>query len=192
MNTHDARKLSIASCVSELLFQIEGKACQRPGLEDTPRRVAQAYEEWFAGYAQDPMSVFKTFEDGAENCNELVILERVPVASFCEHHMAPWIGHATVGYIPNGRIVGLSKIPRLVDIFAKRLQVQERFTNQIVDAMMQGLEPKGAGVIVRAEHMCMSTRGVHKPGIITTTSALRGAFMKSAEVRAEFLALRNK
>lgn len=192
MNADEKKTLSIASCVSELLYQIEGKECQRAGLEDTPKRVAQAYQEWFGGYGQDPLAVFKTFEDGAAGYDELIILEKIPLHSHCEHHMAPWVGQATVAYIPDGKIVGLSKIPRLVDIFARRLQVQERLTNQVADAMVEGLKPKGVGVIVRAEHFCMSTRGVHRPGIITTTSALRGLFLDSPAVRGEFLALRNK
>lgn len=163
----------------------------REGLLDTPKRVRKAWSEWFSGYKQSPAEVMRTFEDGAENCNEMVVLEAIPVQSHCEHHLAPFIGTAVVGYIPDGRIIGLSKIPRLVDVFAKRLQVQERLTNQVADAMMKHLRPKGAGVIIRAEHFCMATRGVHKPGVWTTTSALRGCFMEP-EVRAEFLALGRK
>ncbi len=174
--------------VKAMLRQI-GEDPDREGLLDTPRRVTRAWGEWFSGYGKNPADIMRTFEDGAENCNEMVVLEAIPVQSHCEHHIAPFVGTAIVGYIPAGRIIGLSKIPRLVDVFAKRLQVQERLTNQIADAMMKYLEPKGVGVIIRAEHFCMATRGVHKPGVFTTTSALRGIFMESA-VRAEFLALR--
>lgn len=178
------------SLVVRMLEEI-GEDPQREGLRDTPRRVTEAWKEWFSGYGQNPQDVLRSFEDGAEKCNEMVILDDIPVASHCEHHLAPFIGRAVIGYIPDGRIVGLSKIPRLVNIFAKRLQVQERLTNQIADAMMGHLKPKGVGVIIRAEHFCMSTRGVHTPGVTTTTSALRGVF-EEARARAEFLALGKK
>lgn len=177
-----------------LIFQMlraVGDDPQREGLLETPRRVTEAWKEWFSGYGQNPADVFKTFEDGAESCNEMVVLQDIPVFSHCEHHCTPWVGKACVGYIPDGHLVGLSKIPRLVDIFARRLQIQERMTNQVADAMVAGLKPKGVGVIVRAEHFCMSSRGIHRPGIFTTTSALRGCFMDGT-ARAEFLALAHK
>jgi GTP cyclohydrolase I len=164
---------------------------ERPGLLETPERAAKAWLEWTAGYAQDPASVLKVFEDGAEGCNEMVVVHDIPVYSHCEHHLAPIFGTATVAYIPNGRIVGLSKLPRLVDIFARRLQVQERMTNQIADAIMEHLNPRGCGVVMRARHMCMESRGIKQGGSHTTTSALRGCF-SLPEVRAEFLTLRSK
>lgn len=173
--------------IRQMLVRI-GEDPQREGLVDTPRRVTEAWREWFSGYTQDPASIFRTFKDGAEDCDEMIILDNIPVQSHCEHHLAPFIGTAVIGYIPKGKIVGLSKIPRLVNIFAKRLQVQERLTNQIADSMMEHLKPRGVGVIIRAEHYCMSTRGVHTPGVFTTTSALRGIF-QDARARAEFLAL---
>lgn len=165
-----------------------GESETREGLQETPRRVLAAWKYWTKGYAQKTSDFFKSFEDGAEKYDEMVALDSIPVESFCEHHLTPFIGHAVVGYIPNKRIIGLSKIVRLVDMFSKRLQVQERLTAQIADAMMEELKPRGVAVLVRAEHLCMSTRGVHRPGVYTTTSALRGIFLDAA-VRAEFLAL---
>lgn len=170
------------------MLEAIGENVKREGLHDTPARVVRAWEEWFSGYSADPAALFKSFADGAENYNEMVLLDQIPVQSHCEHHMAPFVGVAAVGYIPDGRIIGLSKIARLVDVFAKRLQVQERLTNQVADAMMTGLMPKGVAVVIRAEHFCMATRGVHKPGVFTTTSALRGIFLEPS-VRAEFLSL---
>lgn len=176
----------IEAAVQAILREVEPKTHDRPGLRDTPLRVTKAFGEWFAGYSVNVPSLFKTFEDGAEDCDEMIVLDSIPVQSHCEHHMAPFVGVAVVGYIPNGRIIGLSKIPKLVNAYAKRLQVQERLTNQIADAMIQYLEPKGVGVVIRAEHFCMATRGVHTPGVFTTTSALRGVF-RDAGAREEFL-----
>lgn len=186
---HPTKPLTVVKLVRCMLGYI-GEDPDREGLLETPARVEKAWGEWFSGYGQDPQSLFKTFEDGAQGCDEMVVLDNIPVQSHCEHHIAPFVGTAIVGYIPNGRIIGLSKIPRLVNIFAKRLQVQERLTNQIADSLMQYLEPKGVGVVIRAEHMCMSTRGAHVPGVFTTTSALRGVFLEKPEVRAEFLSFR--
>ncbi len=177
---------TIEEAVALMLREIEGGSYMRAGLTDTPMRVAKAYKEWFAGYTINIPALFKTFEDGAEKCDEMIVLDNIPVQSHCEHHMAPFVGTAVVGYIPSGRIIGLSKIPKLVNAFSKRLQVQERLTNQIAEAMQEHLKPKGAGVIIRAEHFCMATRGVHTPGVFTTTSALRGVF-REAGAREEFL-----
>jgi len=172
-----------------LLRVIEGKNAERPGLAETPRRVAEAWAEWTSGYGQSAAAILKCFEDGAENCDEMVILNGIPVYSHCEHHLAPIFGTASVAYIPNGKIVGLSKLSRVVDIFARRLQVQERLTNQVADALWENLEPKGVGVIVRARHMCMESRGVNRSGIETTSSALRGVLRTEPSARAEFLML---
>lgn len=161
----------------------------RPGLLETPDRVAAAWKEWTCGYAMDPAEVFKVFEDGAEGCDEMVVVHDIPVYSHCEHHLAAIFGTATVAYIPNGKIVGLSKLPRLVDIFARRLQVQERLTNQVADAIITHLQPRGCGVVVKARHMCMESRGIKQPGSYTTTSALRGVFKEDPSARAEFLSL---
>lgn len=172
----------------KLMLVAIGEDPEREGLRETPGRVVKAWAEWFSGYKEDPAALLKTFEDGAQDYNEMVLLDSIPVQSHCEHHLAPFVGTAVVAYIPNGRIVGLSKLVRLVDVFAKRLQVQERLTNQIADTLMQELRPKGAAVLIRAEHFCMATRGVHAPGVFTTTSTLRGVFMEP-EARAEFLSL---
>ena len=169
------------------LLQFIGEDPTREGLRETPGRVMRAWKEWSSGYDIDPAGVLKTFKDGATD--EMVIVHNIPVVSKCEHHMADITGLAHVGYIPNGRILGLSKLPRLVEVFARRLQVQERLTGQIADALQEHLHPKGVGVLVRASHACMSGRGVRVHGSLTTTSAMRGAFLDKPEARAEFLAL---
>ena len=130
-----------------------GEDPDRPGLRETPARVAKAWMAWAAGYHQNPADVLKTFEDGAEEYNELIVVRNIPVYSHCEHHLAPFFGKATVGYMPNGKIVGLSKLTRLVECFSRRLQVQERMTIQIANALMETLEPKAVGVVVRCRHL---------------------------------------
>lgn len=162
---------------------------QREGLEDTPARVVKAWRTWFGGYHLDPKDVLKTFEDGAEGVDEMVIEVDIPFYTHCEHHMASFFGLASVAYIPNGKVLGLSKMNRLVDMFARRLQVQERLTNQIADALQAGLDPKGVGVLLRARHMCVESRGVQHRGCSTTTSALRGAIKDEPDARMEFLTL---
>ena len=171
------------------MLQYIGEDSSREGLRETPNRVVKAWSEWFAGYRTDPKSLFKSFEDGAEGVNEMVLLTDIPVFSHCEHHIAPFTGTASVAYIPDGKIVGLSKIARVVDAFSRRLQVQERLTNQIADCIMQELQPLGAAVVIRAKHSCMSTRGVKVHNVDTTTSAMRGVFMEDAAVRNEFMLL---
>lgn len=178
-----------ATDVVTRMLQYIGEDVQRPGLLETPKRVVKAWGEWFKGYQVDPSTLFKTFQDGAEGVNEMVLLTDIPVFSHCEHHIAPFTGIAHVAYIPNGRIVGLSKIARVVDAFSRRLQVQERLTNQIADCIMTELKPLGAAVVIKAKHSCMSTRGVKVHNVDTTTSAMRGAFMDDPAVRAEFLNL---
>lgn len=171
------RHENVKRLVRGLLKQIEGSASRnRTGLEDTPDRVAKAYETWYGGYNVDIAGLFKVFEDGAEGSNELVIVRDIPVYSHCEHHMAPIIGRAVVGYVPNGQIVGLSKLSRVVDAFSRRLQVQERLTNQIADAISDHLNPKAICVYIDAKHMCMESRGVKQVcGSSTITKAFRGA-----------------
>lgn len=169
-------------------LQFVGEDVEREGLQDTPSRVAKAWQFWCKGYGEDPAAILKTFEDGAAGVNEMVMVRDIPFYTHCEHHMAPFFGRATVAYIPKGRIVGLSKINRLVDCFARRLQVQERLTTQIADAIHEHLEPLGVGVIVRARHMCMESRGVCQQGHETITSALRGV-MFEGPARQEFLNL---
>lgn len=171
------------------LLEYIGEDPHRQGLQDTPKRVLKGWQEWAQGYRQDPMKLLKTFTDGAENVNELVVVHNIPVISKCEHHLADIRGIAHVGYIPNGKIVGLSKIPRIVDLFARRLQVQERLTNQIADALQEGLQPTGVGVVIRAEHACMSTRGVKIQNSVTSTSAMRGALFEKGPARQEFFEL---
>ena len=172
------------------LLHIVGEDITRPGLKETPARVVRAWQEdWASGYDQNPASVLKTFEDGAKGVDEMVVVRGLEFYSHCEHHMAPFFGQAHIAYIPNGRIVGLSKLGRLLDIFAKRLQVQERLTNQVAEAIMEHLQPLGVGVVVEAKHFCMCSRGVQKQHSTTVTSALRGFFLSKPEVRAEFMAL---
>lgn len=159
----------------------------RPGVLDTPLRFLKAWEFWTSGYNQDPATVLKTFEDGAQGCDEMIAQRDISFFSLCEHHLAPFFGVVHIGYIPNGRIVGLSKLARLVEVFARRLQVQERLTNQIAEALDNHLQPVGVGVVVEARHLCMESRGVQKSGTSTVTSALRGVFKTKPEARAEFL-----
>ncbi len=171
------------------LLQFIGEDPNREGLLETPKRVAKAYAEWFDGYSTDIPALFKTFTDGAENCDEMVIIDSIPVESFCEHHMARFHGVAHVAYIPNGKIIGLSKIPKLVRAFSHRLQVQERLTNQVADAITEYLNPKGVAVVIQCEHTCMSTRGARVHGTMTTTSSMRGVFLSEGPTRAEFMSL---
>lgn len=178
----------MAENVKELIKFI-GDDPDREGLRDTPIRVLQAWREWASGYGDNAAEILKTFDDGAEGYDEMVVVSNIPIYSKCEHHLADIIGVGHVGYIPDGRIVGLSKIPRLVTMYARRLQVQERMTVQIADAMDKYLKPKGVGVVIRAEHHCMSSRGVKIHNSITTTSALRGVLHDEPAARAEFLAL---
>jgi GTP cyclohydrolase IA len=176
------------AAILELLYAI-GEDPDREGLRDTPARVARAYREMFSGLYTDPDSVLNTMFD--EEHNELVIVKEIPLYSTCEHHLVSFHGVAHVGYIPgeHGRVTGLSKIARLVDLYAKRPQVQERLTSQIADALVNKLDPGGVIVVVEAEHLCMAMRGVRKPGAVTTTSAVRGQFKTDAASRAEALDL---
>lgn len=171
------------------LIQFIGDDPARGGLVDTPARVSRAWEFWGGGYSQDPAAVLKTFDDGAEGVDEMVIVRNLPFYTHCEHHMAPFFGRATIAYLPNKKIVGLSKLARVLDIFARRLQVQERMTCQIADALMEHLQPKGAGVVIEARHLCMESRGIQQQGHSTITSALRGIFKSDSSVRSEFMSL---
>ncbi|MBV8348963.1 MAG: GTP cyclohydrolase I FolE [Mycolicibacterium sp.] len=176
------------AAVRELLYAI-GEDPNRHGLRDTPARVARAYNEMFAGLYTNPDSVLDTTFD--EQHDELILVKEIPMYSTCEHHLVSFHGVAHVGYIPgrNGRVTGLSKIARVVDLYAKRPQVQERLTGQIADALMRKLNPRGVIVVVEAEHLCMAMRGVRKPGAVTTTSAVRGQFKTDKASRAEALDL---
>jgi len=163
----------------------------RDGLHDTPDRVARAFEEYFSGYAQDPTEILqKTFEE-IEGYDEMIVLRGVRFESHCEHHMAPIVGRAWVAYIPQGRVVGISKLARVVDIYAKRLQIQEKMTAQIANTINDVLKPEGVGVIIKATHHCMTTRGAHKPGTDLVTSRMLGVFRDNALTRQELLGLAN-
>lgn len=172
-----------------LILEGIGEDPDREGLQKTPARVARMYEEVFAGMTEDPAKHFVTTFD--EHHQEMIIETNIPFYSMCEHHLVPFFGHAHIAYIPgsDGRICGISKLARLVDAFAKRPQVQERLTSQIADTLVEELHPQGALVVLEAEHLCMSMRGVKKPGTRTITSAVRGSFQKSKATRDEALSL---
>ena len=163
----------------------------REGLVGTPDRVARAYKEFFAGYEQDPEEILRTTFEEVEGYNEMVLVKDIGVESHCEHHMVPIIGRAHIAYIPNNRVVGISKLARVVDIFAKRLQIQEKMTAQIANAIENVLQPKGIAVVIDASHQCMTTRGVNKPESSTVTSAMRGVFKDNPRTRNEFLSFIN-
>ena len=169
------------------LLQYVGDDPTRGGLLETPTRAAKAWQFWCSGYGKDPAEVLKTFEDGAEKHDQMITVVNIPIYSKCEHHLADIIGTATISYIPNGKIVGLSKLNRLADIYSRRLQVQERMTDQIADALYEHLKPKGVGVCIKARHLCMESRGVCQQGHHTVTTALRGVILDEPSARAEFL-----
>lgn len=171
------------------LLQFVGEDPQRGGLLETPKRVTKAWKDWTKGYGQDAASVLKVFEDGGERYDQMVTVKDIPIYSHCEHHLAAIFGTATISYIPNGKIVGLSKLSRVADVFARRLQVQERLTDQIADALWEHLNPKGVGVMIRARHLCMESRGVYQQGHHTITTALRGVIKDDQGPREEFLRL---
>jgi GTP cyclohydrolase I len=166
-----------------------GEDPDRPGLIETPARVVKAWKQWTSGYGQNPADVLKAFKDGAEEYNELIVVRNIPVYSHCEHHLAPFFGKATVGYMPDGKIVGLSKLTRLVECFSKRLQVQERLTIQVANALMENLQPKAVGVVIRCRHLCMESRGIKTAGEETVTSAMLGELQPNLGMRTEFLHL---
>jgi GTP cyclohydrolase IA len=164
-----------------------GEDIGREGLIDTPRRVVSAYEDWFSGYGTDPVGFLaRTFEE-VEGYDEMIVLRDIEFESHCEHHMAPIIGHAHVGYLPNNKVVGISKLARVVEAFARRFQVQEKMTAQIANCISDVLTPKGVGVVIEAKHQCMTTRGVHKTNVSMVTSQMLGTFRTDARTRAEFL-----
>ncbi|SFA97708.1 GTP cyclohydrolase I [Collimonas sp. OK607] len=171
------------------LLRWAGDDPDREGLLDTPARVARAYEEFFAGYSKDPVEILSTTFSEVEGYDEMVVLTDIRFESHCEHHMAPIIGKAHVAYLPDRRVVGISKLARLVDIFAKRLQIQEKMTVQIADTLQQVLLPKGVAVVIEASHGCMTTRGIHKPGTSLVTSRMLGAFRDDPSTRREFMSI---
>ena len=162
---------------------------EREGLIETPKRVVRAYEQFFAGYEMDPKQVLSKVFEEVEGYDEMVIVKDIRVESHCEHHIVPILGKAHVGYLPNKRIVGISKLARVVDIFGKRLQTQEVMTAQIANVINEVLEPRGVAVVMNAKHQCMTTRGVHKPESSTITSTMLGAFRENPDTRAEFMNL---
>lgn len=175
--------------IFENLLLFIGENPKREGLRETPSRAAKAWLEWTSGYNKNEAEIFKVFEDGAENYDQMVTVKDLPFYSHCEHHMAAIFGTCTISYIPNGKIVGLSKFSRLVDMYAKRLQVQERLTAQIAGAIERNLNPIGTGVIIKARHLCMESRGIAKQGHVTITTALFGAIKNEAQTRSEFMSL---
>ncbi len=181
------QKRRIEKAVREILLAI-GENPERADLVDTPRRVAEMYEEIFSGIKQEPKKELEVFL--GEKHNEIVLLRGIPLYSMCEHHLLPFLGKVHIAYIPRGgRVTGLSKLARVVEIFSRRPQVQERLTTQIADIIMQKLKPLGVLVVIEAEHLCMSMRGVKKPGTVTVTSAVRGVFKENAKTRQEALSL---
>ena len=169
------------------LIEWAGDDTTREGLVETPKRVAKAYEQFFEGYDLDPEEILrKTFEE-VEGYDEMVIVKDIRLESHCEHHIVPILGKAHIGYIPNNRVVGISKLARIVDVFGKRLQTQETMTSQIANVIQKVLDPKGVAVVIDASHQCMTTRGVHKPESSTVTSAMKGIFKENAVTRNEFL-----
>jgi GTP cyclohydrolase I len=178
-----------AEAAVRTLIRWAGDDPTREGLLDTPKRVAKAYEEWFAGYAEDAEDILaRTFEE-VDGYDDIVLLKSIRLESYCEHHMAPIIGKAHIAYLPSDRVVGISKLARLVDAYAKRLQVQEKLTAQIATAIDKALAPRGVAVMIEAEHQCMSTRGVHKHGVDTVTTRFTGEFQNNPALEERFLRL---
>jgi GTP cyclohydrolase I len=185
---HRPSRAEAEEAVSTLL-RWAGDDPTREGLKDTPARVARAFEEWFSGYGSDPQAYLaRTFEE-VHGYDEMVVLKDIRFESHCEHHLAPIIGRAHIAYLPNHRVVGISKLARVLDAYAKRLQIQEKMTAQIANTIDQVLQPKGVAVVIDASHQCMTTRGVHKPGVSMVTSRMLGDFRSDSKTRREFLAI---
>ncbi len=171
------------------LLEWIGENPAREGLMDTPKRVVKSYEEFFAGYNTDPEEILtRTFEE-TEGYDEMIILKDIRVESYCEHHMLPIIGKAHIAYLPNKRVIGISKLARITDVYAKRLQIQEKLTAQIANSINEALQPKGVAVVIEATHQCMSTRGIHKSGVVMQTSHMLGVFRTDKKTRQEFIDL---
>ncbi|WP_322099716.1 GTP cyclohydrolase I FolE [Aquibaculum arenosum] len=178
-----------AEAAVRLLLRWAGDNPEREGLRDTPARVARAYEEYFAGYAIDPVELLQRTFAETDGYDEMVLLKDIGFESHCEHHLAPIIGVAHVAYMPRRRVVGISKLARVVEAYAKRLQIQEKMTAQIANTLQDVLDPLGVAVVIEAEHQCMTTRGIHKPGVNMVTSRMLGLFRNNASTRREFLSL---
>ena len=178
-----------AEAAVRTLIEWAGDDPDREGLAGTPGRVARAYEEFFAGYNEDPVALLaRTFEDTAAY-DEMIVLRDIRLESHCEHHIVPILGKAHIGYLPAGRVVGISKLARLVEVFAKRMQIQETLTAQIADSIQEVLKPHGVGVVIEAAHQCMTTRGIRKPGVSMVTSRMLGSFRDDPTTRREFLSI---
>lgn len=178
-----------AEAAVRTLIRWAGDDPAREGLVETPKRVARAYEEFFSGYNEDPVAYLqRTFEE-VDGYDEMVLLRDIRLESYCEHHLAPILGKIHIGYLPDHRVVGISKLARVAETYAKRMQIQEKLTAQIANCIDEVLQPKGVAVIIEAEHQCMTTRGVHKPGVRMVTSRMLGAFRENTDTRREFLSL---
>jgi len=178
-----------AEAAVRTLLAYAGDDPSREGLLGTPDRVVRAYSEWFNGYQEDPRELLRRTFHEVEGYDEIVLLKEIPFESHCEHHLAPIIGHAHIGYLPNKRVVGISKLARVLEVYAKRLQIQEKMTAQIANAIQDVLQPLGVAVVLEASHQCMTTRGVHKSGVSMVTSQMLGAFREDPTTRKEFLGL---
>ncbi len=178
-----------AEAAVRTLIEWAGDDPDREGLKGTPDRVVRAYEEFFAGYAEDPVALLTTTFEKPASYDEMIVLRDIRVESHCEHHIVPILGKAHIGYLPGGRVVGSSKLARLVEVFAKRMQIQEALTSQIADTIQEVLEPRGAGIVIEAAHQCMTTRGIRKPGISMVTSRMLGSFRDDQTTRREFLSM---
>ncbi len=178
-----------AEAAVRTLIEWAGDDPDREGLLGTPERVVRAYEEFFAGYNKDPVALLETMFEETAAYDEMVVLRDIRLESHCEHHIVPILGKVHIGYLPTGRVVGISKLARLVEVFAKRLQIQEALTSQIADTIQEVLSPHGVGVVIEAAHQCMTTRGIRKPGVSMVTSRLLGSFRNDPATRREFLAM---
>jgi GTP cyclohydrolase I len=187
----DRPELAEVESAVRTLLRWAGDDPTREGLQDTPRRVASAYQEFFSGYGQDPKAVLSATFEEAGDYDDMVLVRNIRFESHCEHHLVPIVGLAHIAYLPGKRVVGLSKLARVVDLYAKRLQIQERLTSQIADAIFEVLQPRGLAVVIDAQHMCMTTRGVYKPGSTTVTQRLLGLYRTDAQARQEVLAAIN-
>ncbi|MBM3483609.1 MAG: GTP cyclohydrolase I FolE [Alphaproteobacteria bacterium] len=180
---------SEAEAAVRTLIEWAGDDPDREGLRGTPERVVRAYEEFFAGYGEDPVALLATTFEETADYDEMIVLRDIRLESHCEHHVVPILGRAHIGYLPSGRVVGISKLARLVEVFAKRMQIQEALTSQIADTLQGVLKPRGVGVVIEAAHQCMTTRGVRKPGVSMVTSRLLGCFRDDPATRREFLSM---
>ncbi len=178
-----------AEAAVRTLLRWTGDDPDREGLIDTPARVVRAYEEFFAGYDVDPVELLARSFEETDGYDEMVVLRDIRIESHCEHHVVPIIGRAHIAYLPAGRVVGISKLARVLEVYAKRLQIQEKLTAQVANCINEVLKPKGVAVVVEAAHQCMTTRGIHKPGVTMVTSRMLGAFRDDASTRREFLAM---